>query len=703
MSVTSRFPANMLPLICLIALLPFARSSPLTCVFPLFGKTYDLSPFRNAPLQGNDAQGSLVHTSLCGDLPRPCVDALTGARINGSTMLFLPSGASCWDTIAQWALFPPTAAPLPGGGLGLRLLFSRPGDAHLDCPLVRVNVSVQCDGAAPRAPSEALLSGAQSGCEWGLTVRSGSPAVCMPAGAAAAAAPAASACSASTFNISLLGKQCFGLESSAAASTAACVAAACQANAQMWEFCEAGASCGGYVGPSCWVGSPGLDSCKPSKEGWLGASRAAPPPPTPTPTPPPQRWLPPSRATPPSATLDLSDERGDGAWTLAVDGGSPRAIRVPGGGYSSDFQEPPFVDQNSVASSVVYRRQFTAPAAREGTVLHLAFGAVNHGARVALNGVEVGSHLGPMMPFEVDVTSALASVAQGALVNLTVEAFPYQAVAGLVPSSFMYAEAWKNGTNGWKSRSCAGICRFVRLVGLPAVRVAAVQTVAHVGPPAVLTVHVTIANDGPAPIPVPSFIASLSSWNGAPFSYPTIPSQAPPGEVPAGGAVTAAFSVPWEGVGPESWWWPNRPYDPAYLAQLHFLNITLATGAVSSTRFGFVEHAAGGAYFYTLNGVRINHISDATPENGMSYYDAYAFSGAFFQTNPRDVWRSYMKAGITSNRIHRASSEGKGRFSLPLLYILFFCRLSHDASSPSLPSPPLPRVHSHGGHAQRRG
>jgi hypothetical protein len=124
--------------------------------------------------------------------------------------------------------------------------------------------------------------------------------------------------------------------------------------------------------------------------------------------------------------------------------------------------------------------------------------------------------------------------------------------------------------------------------------------------------------------------------------------------VPAGGAVTVLFDVPWDGVGPESWWWPNRPFNPAYLAQLHFLNLTLSTGAASSTRFGFVEHAEAG-YYYTLNGVRVNHLSDATPENGMSYYDAYSFTGSYYQTNPRDVWGAYMRAGLTSNRIHQST------------------------------------------------
>jgi len=56
-----------------------------------------------------------------------------------------------------------------------------------------------------------------------------------------------------------------------------------------------------------------------------------------------------------------------------------------------------------------------------------------------------------------------------------------------------------------------------------------------------------------------------------------------------------------------------------------------------------------------LNGLRVNHLSDATPENGMSYYDAYAFSESWIAQNPRELWRKYMRVGITSNRIHQST------------------------------------------------
>ena len=462
-------------------------------------------------------------------------------------------------------------------------------------------------------------------------------------------------CNSSTFNISLLQKQCYGLDLvPEAATVSACISAACSMGSQMWEFCAAGSTCDTYVGPSCWIGSVGLEHCKPSTQGWIGASQNDLPPPPPPPL---QKFVLPSRATPPLSVMDLSDEINN-SWTLRVDRLPARSIRVPMGGYSSDFQDPPFIDQSAV-SSVIYQRQFTPPAARAESVYHLQFGAVNHGAVISINGVEMGVHLGPMMPFGIDVTAPIIAAIPGEQLNLTVEVFPYLKLVGIVPSSFMYSETWKNDSaNGFQSRSCAGICRFIRLVELPSLRVSSVQTSANIGPPSAttLTVRVSIVNDSPTPISNISFTGGLSSWNGGePWKYPGIPKQIVAGELlPFGGSATVIFSVPWDEVGPESWWWPNRPYSSAYLAQLHFLNLTLSTGATSSTRFGFVEHNSS-TYFYTLNGARVNHLSDATPENGMSYYDAYAFTGSFFTTNPRDVWKNYMSLGITSNRIHQST------------------------------------------------
>lgn len=87
--------------------------------------------------------------------------------------------------------------------------------------------------------------------------------------------------------------------------------------------------------------------------------------------------------------------------------------------------------------------------------------------------------------------------------------------------------------------------------------------------------------------------------------------------------------------------------------------------ATAFQRFGYVEHKESTSYYYLLNGVRMNHLSDATPESGMSYYDAYvspAFSlpsassiGGPYSGGIYSTWSNYMQVGITSNRIHQST------------------------------------------------
>ena len=497
----------------------------------------------------------------------------------------------------------------------------------------------------------------------------------------------AATCNASAYTVNLNSTQCYGLTPIPSIPTySACFSACCALDGMMFQFCPEGSECSTYQGPSCWCGASNLSRCVHSPAVlWQGASQpTAPPPPPPLA----QRFLPRSLATPPLSQLDLSDEGARGAWSLSVDGAPARPIRVPSGGYSSDFQDPPLIDQYAVRGSVVYSRLFEAPPpVGSGSVWHLAFGAVNHGARVYINGTLCGTHLGPMMPFEVDVTPALLAAAAAAPRSpllLTVEALPYGALAGAVPSGFLYAESWRNDTNGWRSASCAGICRYIRLIELPPVRLTRLRTRAAVGPPATLTVTADVVNDSPVRIPsgALSLRGGLSPWNsGAAWPYPPVPPQVLLEDLaPGGGSGVLQFSLDWSAVGQAAWWWPNRPFSEGYSAQLHYLNVSLhlqggssstasasaiaAAAAVAaappppastgSVRFGFVEHAAR-AYFWTLNGVRVNHLSDATPENGMSYYDAYAFSGSFIAQNPWELWRSYMRVGITSNRIHQST------------------------------------------------
>jgi len=64
-----------------------------------------------------------------------------------------------------------------------------------------------------------------------------------------------------------------------------------------------------------------------------------------------------------SVTLDLAC---DTAWELSIDDGPWRSIKVPGGGYNSDLQNQPLIDQEDVLDHVIYRRSITIPDLTKG-------------------------------------------------------------------------------------------------------------------------------------------------------------------------------------------------------------------------------------------------------------------------------------------------------------------------------------------------
>ena len=110
--------------------------------------------------------------------------------------------------------------------------------------------------------------------------------------------------------------------------------------------------------------------------------------------------------------IDLASEQ---EWTLSIDDGPARGIIVPGGGFNSDRQEPPWIEmcgdgkgRRMVKDHVVYQRKLTIPKSANGNAILLELGAVNHGAEVFLVDGEketlVATHIGPHMPFTADLT-----------------------------------------------------------------------------------------------------------------------------------------------------------------------------------------------------------------------------------------------------------------------------------------------------------
>ena len=116
-------------------------------------------------------------------------------------------------------------------------------------------------------------------------------------------------------------------------------------------------------------------------------------------------------------------------------------------------------------------------------------------------------------------------------------------------------------------------------------------------------VYITNTTSSPQSVTIKG---SINSWNGASWQYPSIADMTV--TVPAN--TTSRYTVgplAWI-AGPDSFWWPNVPYEEGYFAQLHNLALTLeysSTIAEAAVRFGFREITQNGSK-YNLNGKDIN-------------------------------------------------------------------------------------------------
>ena len=364
------------------------------------------------------------------------------------------------------------------------------------------------------------------------------------------------------------------------------------------------------------------------------------------------------------ATIDLASEQ---AWTLSIDDGPPREIIVPGGGFNSDRQAPPWIEmcgdgpgKRAVKDHVVYQRKLTIPKLAAGNAIVLEVGAVNHGAEVYLvDGAKetlVATHIDPNMPFTADLT---AYVVPGRDYLLKIKAYPMWHYQHTVPNGFIYQEGWTQPTNGWASKFSFGIAKYIRLGLYPPVRIRDLFVQPSVSQ-ASLTCDVLLENSSAEDRRV-KLQTRLSSWNSAHWKYPSLPDIT--ATVPARGQTKVTLGpVNWP-LGNASYWWPNRPFREDYTPQLHNLEFSLSekgkTLQYLTRRFGFVEWTEG-PYYYRVNGVRLNLISDATPEAAMSEYDCYSTAAAFLPptvpgTGCPETWKRYMRVGICANRIHQST------------------------------------------------
>ena len=362
----------------------------------------------------------------------------------------------------------------------------------------------------------------------------------------------------------------------------------------------------------------------------------------------------------PIKTMDLAS---DTAWILRVDGGPKRSIKVPGGGWNSDYQSPK-IPTMSVKDHVMYERELTVPKISEGQVTVLDFGGVNHGAEVFVDGTSVATHHGPEVAFKMDISKF---VVPGKSHRLQVKALhrAHYAIEGnkkscSVPVGWDFPADEEHWAPRWSGNSKVGygIINDINLEVYPAVYIKDVFVRPSVSNEE-LTVWLWVRNSTDKTVRT-SVQATLSSWNKMCWNYPEIAGK----EVtiqPRTSVRVVLDSVAWT-LGEKSYWWPNIPFDEDYRTVLHNLNLSLAVddNVVNEhrQRFGFVEWGEG-PYYYTVNGVRVNQISDSTAEGGLSYWNAYSTAPAYLPPNKEtgrlgcpETWERFMRIGINMNRLH---------------------------------------------------
>jgi hypothetical protein len=348
------------------------------------------------------------------------------------------------------------------------------------------------------------------------------------------------------------------------------------------------------------------------------------------------------------AEIDLAS---DTAWTLSVDGGASRPIKVTAGGWNSD-QQGPQIASAAVKDYVVYQRKIEIPAEAGGNVVKLLFGGCNYGAEVWLDDRKVGEHHGPMTPFEVDLTAAAQPAGFHTLRVNAWHRFHY-GTPPIVPAPFDFnagvSKVWAGNT-----KFAYGLTGHVRLAVYPPIHVVDVFVRPSVSRKT-LSADVWVANATRQPRTV-TLSGALAAWGEGSWPYPAIPLQSI--ALAPGATVKVTVSVPWR-LGGESYWWPNIPFREDYRAVLHWLTLTFSDGGKlldrRRERFGFVEHAEG-PYYYTVNGVRYTSFGDSNSYGQVGEYDCWTETPCFqpphgdFLGCP-ETWRRYQRMGFNSMRL----------------------------------------------------
>jgi len=353
--------------------------------------------------------------------------------------------------------------------------------------------------------------------------------------------------------------------------------------------------------------------------------------------------------------LKEMDLASDTDWTLSVDGGAPRPIKVTAGGWNSDQQDPQ-IPSADVKDCAIYERSITIPAEAKGQVVKILFGGCNYGAEVFLDDQKITEHHAPMTPFEADVT---AVAKPGQTQRLKVKSYTRYHYGKLpqIPVGFDFNKGMSRIKWPFEgdTKFAYGLTGYVRLALYPAVYLKEVFVRPSVSGKS-LAYDVWIAN-GSATEREVVLKGGLSSWDKRTWPYPALPERTvrlKAGEVQK----VTVEGVPWT-LGPQSYWWPNIPFREDYQATLHWLNLTLEEAGKPlhelRQRFGFVEYQEG-PFYYTVNGVRFSGFGDCNSYGQVGEYDCWTETPAFQPPHGEfkgcsETWKRYQRIGFNSMRL----------------------------------------------------
>lgn len=348
--------------------------------------------------------------------------------------------------------------------------------------------------------------------------------------------------------------------------------------------------------------------------------------------------------------VDIIDLSSETDWTLTIDSSKEKIqVKVPYGGWNSDRQYTLLDENKDVIDHVTYSRMIRIPENASGKVIKIHFGAVNFGAEIYIDGKKAGEHHSNFTAFDIDITKF---VTPGARHKLEIKAYVlnhYRNIKGqyTMPTGYIYDNKFV--------KYPFGIARKIEMHIYPPIYIYDIFIQPSVNED-LLRCDVWIANSSKKSHKI-RLKSNLDSWNKSNFKYPELPEKTL--EIAPEDTVRIRVESEW-GLGPESYWWPNIPFNESYKAQLHLLDIRLYADdkyILSETkRFGFVEHSEG-PYYYTINGIRVNTPADASAVTQGCVYDGYTESDAYKYSSAgkgcQETWKKYMRLGIRAYRTHQ--------------------------------------------------